>query len=62
MTSNKLEVRVLLSQSIHFTTLSHCLIPAVHQCAYLLFQLYKKARRLGYGESDVSAVFRAASN
>lgn len=26
------------------------------------FQLYKKARRLGYGESDISAVYRAASN
>ncbi|XP_053400318.1 cytokine-like nuclear factor N-PAC isoform X1 [Mercenaria mercenaria] len=25
-------------------------------------ELYKKARRLGYGESDISAVFRAASN
>lgn len=25
-------------------------------------ELYKKARRLGYGESDISAVYRAASN
>ena len=38
----------------------HCVFQAFSVC--LTFQLYKKARNLGFGDGDVSAVFKATSS